>query len=253
MFRPRVIPALLLMNGGLVKTTRFSDPVYIGDPINAVKIFNDAEADELIFLDINATRSGVAPDPAVVRNIADEAFMPFGVGGGLDSLHKVKSMFDAGAEKVILNSAAVYNPELITQAASIYGSQAVVMSVDVRREETGYVVYTASGSRASVKTLNEVITNAESAGAGEIFINSIDRDGTREGYDLKLIETVASLTSLPVIACGGAGDYNDFNTAIGAGALAVAAGSIFVFVGRKKAVLINYPDREEMNEIFVHA
>jgi cyclase len=250
MFRPRVIPCLLLLDGGLVKTTQFQDPIYIGDPMNAVKIFNDAEADELIFLDIAASKTGKKLSPAIVRRIADEAFMPFGVGGGLNSLDDIKSMFDSGAEKVILNSILIKNPDLISEAAAIFGSQAIVAAIDAKASSNEYEVFTHGGSQLASGSLISLLKRYEDAGAGEIFINAIHRDGSREGFDPELIELVAANTQLPVVACGGAGSYDDFKLATHAGASAIAAGSVFVFVGRKKAVLINYPERDEMFELF---
>ena len=218
--------------------------------MNAVKIFNDAEADELIFLDIAASKTGKKLNPSIVRDIADEAFMPFGVGGGLSSLDDIKEMFDNGAEKVVLNTALAINPGLISEAAAIFGSQALVAAIDVRLSSDGYQMYGAAGTVLVPKKLEEQLRVYEEAGAGEIFINSIDHDGMRDAFDTSLIEFVAAHTSLPVIASGGAGDYDDFKKASTAGASAIAAGSVFVFVGRKKAVLLNYPDREEMFEIF---
>lgn len=250
MFRPRVIPCLLLSDAGLVKTRQFADPVYVGDPINAVRIFNDARADELIFLDIQASRQGRSVSPRVVRAISDEAFMPFAVGGGLDTTDKIRSMFDAGTEKVVLNSAAHHNPSLISEAAGIFGNQAIVVAVDVVLDHGEYRVCTHSGTRILDRSLEECIRIAESSGAGEIFINAIHRDGTRGGFDTSLIRLVSGMCRIPVIACGGAGSYSDFPVAIEAGASAVAAGSVFVFMGRKSAVLINYPEKDELLELF---
>lgn len=250
MFRPRVIPCLLLSDGGLVKTKQFDQPNYIGDPINAVKIFNDEEADELVFLDIQATKKGRCIDHKLVKEIADEAFMPFAVGGGISSISDIRNMFNAGAEKVIVNSAFVKNPELVAEAGAIFGNQAIVVSLDVRRVGDEYVVYTHSGQTKSDQSLTELLEKAERFGAGEVFINSIDNDGMCQGYDLDLIALVSEAVKLPVIACGGAGDYDHLTIATNAGASALAAGSLFVYMGRKQAVMINYPDKEELKEIF---
>lgn len=251
MYRPRVIPCLLLKDKGLVKTIKFKDPTYVGDPINAVKIFNDAKADELVFLDITATHENRITDIDVIRNIGEEAFMPFAVGGGINTIEHIKQMISAGAEKVVINTAALGNPTLLKEASEIYGRQSIVVSIDVKKEGGDYVVYTNSGSIKYSENVVDTAKNAEAAGAGEIMINSIDQDGTQEGYDLELIKLICDAVSIPVIAVGGAGGYEHFEEAVQiGGASAVAAGSLFVFIGRKRAVLINYPDKEELGEMF---
>ena len=251
MYRPRVIPCLLLKDKGLVKTIKFKDPTYVGDPINAVKIFNDAKADELVFLDITATQENRITDIEVIRNIGEEAFMPFAVGGGINNLEHVMQLISAGAEKVVINTAAVNNPSLLTEASKIYGRQSIIASIDVKREGGAFVVYTHSGSVKSPMNAIEAAQAAEEAGAGEIMINSIDRDGTQEGYDIELVKLISDSVNIPVIAVGGAGDFDHFADAVhNGGASAVAAGSLFVFIGRKRAVLINYPDSDELQEMF---
>lgn len=251
MFRPRVIPCLLLQKDGLVKTIQFKDPTYVGDPINAVKIFNDAKADELIFVDIEASKTGRSINVDLVRKIGDEAFMPFAVGGGIRTIDQVKAVFNAGAEKVIINSAAIENPDLLKQAADIYGRQSIVASIDVKKVNGQYKVVGNSGTNSTNLDPVDLAKKYETVGAGELFINSIDRDGTKEGYDIALIKAIAEKVTIPVIACGGASDWSDFKKVVDEGmASAVSAGSIFVFIGRKRAVLINYPDREELEEIF---
>ena len=252
MFRPRVIPVLLLQNGGLVKTVRFSSPVYVGDPINAVKIFNDLEADELVFLDIMASKEGRTISSELVKQIGDEAFMPFSVGGGITDVGQAAEIVALGAEKVILNTAAFESPELVSQCAELLGSQSVMVSIDVKkRQNNSYEVFIRGGAYATGSGPVEVAKKAEVLGAGEIMVNSIDKDGTREGYDVDLIRMVADSVSIPVIACGGAGNLDHLVEGYRLGhASAVAAGSIFVFVGRKHGVLINYPDRLELEELF---
>jgi imidazole glycerol-phosphate synthase subunit HisF len=250
-YRPRVIPTLLLKERGLVKTVKFDAPSYVGDPINAVKIFNDAEADELIFLDIEATRLGRLPPFELVRQIADEAFMPFAIGGGIRTLDHVRQLLDLGAEKVAINSAAD-DAALIGDASATFGAQAVVVSIDARLDADGvHRVYTRGGTQPTGVTAEDAARRAETSGAGELLVASIDRDGTGAGFDLELIARVAAAVSIPVIACGGAGSYEDLRTPIAdAGASAVAAGSLFVYVGRKRGVLINYPDQAELVELF---
>lgn len=251
MFRPRVIPCLLLKDKGLVKTVKFKDPTYVGDPMNAVKIFNDAKADELVFLDITATNDGRIPDIEVIQNIAEEAFMPFAVGGGINHIDQVRNLINAGAEKVIINTAAIENPSFLSEIAEIFGRQSIVVSIDVKNDNGNYKIFTNSGKKEHEFDLVKTAKLMEESGAGEILINSIDNDGTREGYDLELIKTVSNAVKIPVIAIGGAGNYADLSNAVMEGAAsAVAAGSLFVFIGRKRAVLINYPDAEELQELF---
>lgn len=251
MFRPRIIPVLLLLNKGLVKTIQFKNPTYVGDPMNAVKIFNDLRADELVFLDITATKENRTPPLDVLRKIADEAYMPFAAGGGVRTLDHVRSIINAGAEKVVINTSAVESPSVIEQAASVFGNQSIVVSIDAKKKGSGqYEVFTHSGGKSTALNPVDVAKRSESLGAGEIMINSIDKDGTFEGYDLDLVKQVADAVTIPVIACGGAKDYENLAEPYRAGATAVAAGSLFVFIGRKRAVLINYPDRQDMESIF---
>ena len=251
MLQTRVIPCLLLRNGGLVKTVRFKDPKYVGDPINAVRIFNDKEVDELVFLDIGATPSGKGPNFDLLADIASEAFMPFAYGGGVTTADQVKQLFALGVEKVVLNTAVATNPELVAASASLAGSSSVVVSVDVRRGLLGtYSVHVRGGQvdlrRDPVVYAREI----EQLGAGEILLNSIDRDGTQSGYDLELVERVAQAVSIPVVAAGGAGSLQHFRAAVDAGASAVAAGSFFVFHGKHRAVLITYPGYHELQALF---
>ena len=251
MLMTRVIPCLLLKGTGLVKTVRFADEVYVGDAINAVRIFNEKEIDELIFLDILATVEDRPVNEDFLRDIAGECFMPLCYGGGVHSLEQMERIFGAGVEKVAINAAAVNDPGLIEQAARRFGSQSIVVAIDVRRSWRGRAqIYTQRGSRKHGLTPLQHARQAQECGAGEIFLNSIDADGTGSGYDLELLGEVASAVSVPVIACGGAGELEHFRDAVDAGASAVAAGSMFVFHGKHRAVLITYPEVHELEELF---
>jgi cyclase len=247
MLRTRIIPILLLKDGGLVKTVKFSKERYIGDPINAVKIFNVKEADELVLLDISATKKGCGPNFDEIREIVSEAFMPIGYGGGISTLNQIEELFNLGVEKVILNSAAIENMELISFAADIFGSQSIVVSIDVKRNLFGgYSVYTHSGTKKNKMSLDEILKSIQIAGAGELVINSIDNDGMMKGYDYDLIKAVSSKIEIPLVCVGGAGSVLDFRQAISAGASAVGAGSMFIYQGVHKAVLISYVPFEQL-------
>ena len=236
MLQVRVIPALLLHNAGLVKTVKFRRPNYIGDPINAIKIFNEKAVDKLAILDISATRENRGPSFTVIEEIATECFMPLGYGGGITTVDDIKRVLATGVEKVILNSAALSGPQLVEAAAR----QVRTGMVSMVRQAGGYEIYGAGGTHATGLNPSEFAKHVQDAGAGEILINSIDRDGTCEGYDLALIGSVAEAVRIPVIACGGAGRLEHFRQAVDAGASAVAAGSMFVYVGKHRAVtLIN--------------
>jgi cyclase len=250
MLHARVIPCLLMRSGGLVKTVRFKNPRYVGDPINAVRIFNEKEVDELVFLDIGAAARG-AIDFALLADIATEAFMPFAYGGGIASIDHVKRLYALGIEKVVLNTAAADRPQFVAEVAALAGSSGVVVSIDVRRNWLGkYTVCVACGTRDLKREPAEYAREMERLGAGEILLNAIDRDGTREGYDLALVRQVAEAVSIPVVASGGAGRLHDFRQAAAAGASGLAAGSMFVFHGKHDAVLITYPDHEELKSLF---
>jgi cyclase len=240
---PRVIPCLLLRDRGLVKTVQFKKDTYIGDPVNAVRIFNDKEVDELILLDIDATREGRGPDFEVIAEIAGECFMPVAYGGGIRSFAEVREVIRSGVEKVVINSSSYRSQQVIAEASAVYGSQAVVGAVDARKTFLGgHKAYSCSGTTEESTKLMDHIAALVAAGAGEIFLNSIDRDGMMNGYDIELIRKVTAATRVPIIASGGAGSVQDLVQAVReGGASAVAAGSIFVFHGKHKAVLINYP------------
>jgi imidazole glycerol-phosphate synthase subunit HisF len=250
MLRHRVIPVLLLKNNGLVKTIRFKDPVYLGDPINAVKIFNEKEVDELILLDITATNEKREPNYRRIEDIVSESFMPIAYGGGITKLEQIEKLFKLGIEKVILNSIAHSNPALIKQATQIFGNQSIVVAIDIKKDFFGKInIFTHSGYRKQRIDLIQFLHLIEDLGTGEIFINSIDRDGTMKGYDINLIKQVSENVSVPVIASGGAGKIEDFLEAIEAGASAVSAGAMFVFQGIYRAVLISYPRYEELEKL----
>jgi cyclase len=251
MLRTRVIPCLLLKNNGLVKTVKFKDPKYVGDPINAVKIFNDKEVDELIFLDITATIENRRPNFKLISDIASECFMPFSYGGGIRDLSDAKNLFSLGIEKIIVNSYAHENVSFLKEASELFGSQSVVVSMDIRKNLFGkYEVFTQSGTKNTKLDPISFAKKVESMGAGEICLNSIDRDGTMKGYDIELIKQVSESVSIPIIASGGCGKIEDFRDAvINGGASGVAAGSIFVFHGKHRAVLISYPPINELDKV----
>ena len=252
MFRPRIIPVLLLKDKGLVKSIKFKKYKYIGDPINAVKIFNDLETDELMFLDITATNENRTISTELVKNIGDEAFMPFAVGGGIRSVEKIKNILGAGAEKVVINSYSVLNPELIAEASKLFGKQSIMISIDVKKNFWGqYKICIKSGKKSTKIDPVKHAIEVEKLGAGEILINSIDHDGTMSGYDIELAKSIVDAVSIPVIVCGGAGKLEDLKNAFyEANASALAAGSMFVFHGPRRAVLVNYPERNELEKLF---
>jgi cyclase len=249
MKRIRVIPSLLIQKGGLVKSVKFKDHKYVGDPINAVKIFNDKEVDELVLLDISATAEKRGPQLKFIIEIASEAFMPMAYGGGINSIEQIRSLITGGIEKVVLNTAAFDDPTLITQAAEFAGSQSVVVSMDVKKNLWGkYQVYVNNGTRSTKMDPVSYAKKMESLGAGEIILMAIDRDGSFQGYDLELIKLVSEAVSIPVVAIGGSATVEDFGNAIKAGASAVSAGSQFVFQRPHRAVLISYPSQKELKE-----
>ena len=249
MRRIRVIPVLLVQRGGLVKSVKFKDHKYVGDPINAVKIFNDKEVDELVILDISATSERRPPDMARIREITAEAFMPVAYGGGITRMQEIDSLINSGVEKVILNSCTASNVSLVREASEVIGSQSVAVSIDVKKKWFGkYRVYTENGSRSTEQDPVHHARAVVDAGAGEIILQSIDRDGSFKGYDLELIGMVSKAVKVPVVALGGAGGIDDFTNAIQHGASAVAAGSVFVFQGPHRAVLISYPSQQQLKE-----
>lgn len=248
----RIIPCLLLRNNGLVKTVKFRESTYIGDPINTVKIFNEKEVDELFFLDIDATKLKKEPPYELIHNIASECFMPFAYGGGIHSLHQIERIIKSGAEKVIINTHAFLVENFLKEAVSQFGSSTIAVSIDVKKEFLrGNMVYIKGGSQSTGINPVDYAKRIEGEGAGEILINSIERDGVMEGYDIELIKSISNSVKIPIIACGGAGKLNDFSLAVKqGGASAVAAGSFFVFHGKRRAVLITYPTYSEISDLF---
>jgi imidazole glycerol-phosphate synthase subunit HisF len=253
MLIPRVMPCLLLNNGSLVKTVKFKDPGYIGDPINAIRIYNEKEVDELIFLDITATAENRQPPYSTLSEIASECFMPVTYGGGIKSVEEIRKILSLGIEKTSLNSIAVESPEFVREAAEAFGSSTIVVSIDVRQKLFGgFEVCTHGGRKKTGLDPVKFAIEMEKMGAGEILLTSIDRDGTQEGYNIDLIKSVTEAVGVPVIACGGAGNLEDFRLAVvDGGASACAAGSMVVYFGRNRAVLINFPFRKELDELFL--
>ena len=250
MLRTRVMPCLLLQGESLVKTVKFKKLNYIGDAINTVRIFNQMEVDELIFLDIQATVERRKPPFEIIQDIASECFMPFAYGGGIRDLDDIKRIFSIGVEKIVINSYAYEHPEFITLAADKFGSQSIIVSIDSKKNFWGkYEVFTQRGRKKTKMSPIEYAQKMERLGAGEIFINSIEKDGTWDGYDITLIQDVSAAVKIPVIACGGAGSIADLGKAVKeGGASAVAAGSLFVYQAKDLGVLINFPEQAELQK-----
>lgn len=256
MLRPRIIPCLLVQDGGLVKTVKFKDPKYVGDPINAVKIFNEKRADELIVVDIDATAKGLEPNYKMISHLAMECRMPLCYGGGVRTAEQAKKIVSLGVEKVAISAAALEDMSLITKMAEEIGSQSVVVVLDVKKRLLGrtFDVWTHNGTRNTKREFIEVAQEAERLGAGEIVVNSIDDDGKMSGYDIALIKKLRESVKIPVTVLGGAGSLNDISKVIQeCGTVGVAAGSLFVFKGPYKAVLINYPDLRQKDDLIKSA
>ncbi len=252
MLKPRIIPCLLVHNKGLVKTVNFKDPKYVGDPLNAVKIFNEKEVDELMVLDIDASAENRGPDFTLIKNLAAECRMPLCYGGGVNSIDQAIQIINLGAEKVALSNAIVNNPQLINHIAKAVGTQSVVAVLDIKK--TGflkkYEIFTINGTKATGLKPVDFAKQVEELGAGEIVINSIDKDGLMTGYDIELISKIREAVNIPISVLGGAGSIEDISDLIKKfGVIGAAAGSIFVFKGKYKAVLINYPNRAEKAEL----
>ena len=248
MFRPRVIPVLLLKNNGLVKSKCFKDFRYIGDPINAVKIFNDLRADELVFLDIDATREKRVVSLDLIKDIGEEANMPFAVGGGIRSIKDIKNTIAAGAEKVIINSFAAENPDFIKEASDTFGSSTIVVCLDVKKKFLGKEqTWILNGTKNTGYSPTDFAKLMEEKGAGEIIVQSIEKDGTMSGYDIDLVERISKAVRVPVVALGGAGTMEHLKDVYIKGhANGLAAGSLFVYQGSKRGVLINYPNKNDL-------
>lgn len=251
MLKKRIIPTLLLNGSGLYKTTKFKNPVYLGDAINVAKIFNEKYVDELLVFDITASNENREPDYELIKSITSSCFMPVGYGGGINSMEIAKKLFSVGVEKICLNTSALKNPDLINELANTFGNQSVVVSLNIQRNWLGKInIVDNQLKKVEVKDIIEFIKHFEHLGAGEIFINDVDNEGTMKGYDLDFIGTIASELNVPLIACGGAGNKDDIkmllkNTKVSA----AAAGSIFVYNGPRKAVLISYLEPSELKEI----
>jgi len=254
MLRTRVMPCLLLRNRGLVKTTGFKNPRYVGDPINTVRIFNEKEVDELIFLDITATVERRKPQFDLLEDIASECFMPVAYGGGVRELADMQTLFGLGVEKIAINSFTAEDLTFLRRAADQFGSQSVIGSMDVKRKRLGgYEVLTHGGRQRTRLDPVRYATQLATHGTGEILLTSIDRDGTMAGYDLELLRQVTNAVNIPVIACGGAGELADLGRAVHEGdAAAVAAGSLFVYQGKQRGVLINFPTKAELRLVLEH-
>ena len=249
--RPRVIPVLLLQNGKLVKTFKFKQAKYVGDPINAVKIFNEKEVDELILLDISSSINGNEPNYKLIHKIVSEAFMPVGYGGGIQNSEQAKRIFDLGIEKVIINTALQHHPDLVTNISSVYGSSSMVCGIDYKKNIFGRnKVYFRGGSLRSAYDPVDWAIKLQDIGAGEIFLNNIDREGTYSGYDFDMLSRIALKVNLPVVISGGASDNNDFKKAVQCGASGMAAGSMFIYKRPHNAVLISYPSNDEIKKIY---
>jgi cyclase len=251
MLKNRVIPCLLLRNGGLVKTLKFSDPKYVGDPINAIRIFNDKEVDELMVLDITASKENKEPNYDLIEQFASECFMPLCYGGGIKTKEQAQRIFTLGVEKVCIQTAALDNMKLVSDLAAQYGNQSILVSIDVKKDWLGKAkLYSAATGKTLSKNWVEHMNDAIKAGAGEIVLNAVDRDGTLKGMDLDLIKQASKVIGVPLVAVGGAGSLQDIKAAIDAGASAVSAGAFFVFQGPHRAVLITYPRYKELEQLF---
>lgn len=240
----RIIPCLLLKDGSLVKTVKFKNPTYIGDPINTIRIFNELEVDELFFLDICASRNNNKIDYEILKDIANECFMPLGYGGGIKSLEQAKKIFNIGFEKIILNTSAILNRELLLELVQYFGSQAIVVSIDVRKNILGkYYVYSHSGENKTTLDPYKWVKELEKIGIGEIFLTSINQEGTWKGFDIPLIKLISNVINIPLIAHGGAGNIDHIKEAVFKGhSSAVALGSMVVYQKKDMGVLINFPD-----------
>jgi len=252
MLRPRIIPSLLVHENGLVKTVNFKNPKYVGDPINAVKIFNEKAVDELAVFDIDATILGKEPNYSLIERLASQSMMPLCYGGGVKTVEQAQRIFSLGIEKIALSSSVLQNPNLITEISDRVGSQSVIVVLDIKKKLLGgYEVYTHNGKKATGINPFKFAEEAQKLGAGEIVINSIDKDGVMKGYDMDLIAKIREKITVPMTVLGGAGSLEDIEKVIDKhGVIGVAAGSLFVFKGPYKAVLINYPTQLEKNRIF---
>lgn len=253
MLRSRITPCLLVHKKGLVKTTQFKDPKYVGAPINAVKIFNEKKVDELIVLDIDATVEQRGPDYELIENLAIECRMPFCYGGGVTTVEQAKKIISLGAEKVALSSTAIYNTKILKEIGEAVGIQSVVVVLDIKKKKLfgGYEIVTHNGKKVAGLNLNDFLKELSKIGIGELVINSVDNDGKMEGFDFKLFDLIREQTEMPMTILGGVGKLEDIKDAIGRyKTIGVSAGSFFVFKGKYRAVLINYPNLEERKALY---
>lgn len=245
--RPRIIPVLLMDDRDLIKTVQFKRRTYLGDPVNAVKIFNRKDVDELVILDIGAAKKNRAPDFEILKDIASEAFMPLSYGGGITTVDQARKLAQIGYEKVVINTQLIRNPALVREIAGLLGSQSVVASIDAKLVKGTYMCVIKDGNETIKISPKTLAVRAERLGCGEIFLNSVDRDGMMTGYDIGLVKNVAQAVNIPVTACGGAGGVKDLKEVLESGkAHGAAGGSMFVYYGRLKAVLITMPSEEEL-------
>jgi imidazole glycerol-phosphate synthase subunit HisF len=255
MLRPRIIPCLLVQNKGLVKTVKFGDPKYVGDPINAVRIFNEKEVDELMVIDIDATAQNREPDYKMIQNLAAECRMPLCYGGGIKTVEQAQKIFSLGVEKIAISSLAVNSPEIITEIAKRVGNQSVIVVIDVKKRGLlgKYEVHTHNGSKKTGIDPTIFASQVQELGAGEIVVNSIDQDGLMKGYDFNIIDKIRKVITIPMTVLGGAGTIDDIGKLIKKhGIIGAAAGSLFVFKGKYRAVLINYPNPSEKQQLLTN-
>ena len=252
MLRTRVMPCILLKNGRLVKTVKFQNDKYVGDLLNAVRIYNQKEVDELVVFDISRTTSGQLIDFDLIQKMAAQCFMPVCYGGGVKTLNDFKTLFTLGVEKVSVSSLLFDNPEVVRDAVSIYGSQSIVATIDLVKPlfRSRYVIKTHSGRKKRAVLTSEIIAYCEDLGVGEIILTSIDHEGQGKGYDYELVKQISHSVNIPVVISGGAGQLDDFKKAVDSGASAVAAGDMFTFYGKHRAVLITYPEYEQLTNLF---
>lgn len=252
MLQTRVIPVLLIHKKGLYKTTKFKQAKYVGDPINAIKIFNEKEVDELILLDIDASKEGREPDYKMIEKVASECFMPLCYGGGVKSIDQIRKIFSLGVEKISLNHCTLTDSRLIEEASAVFGSQSIVGTVNIKKSFFGkHKLYNHVSKKTLSKPIKTFLTELINKGVGEIFINDVDNDGVMEGFNVELLKELSSNLSVPIICCGGAGTLEHCRSVIAqTDASAVSAGSMFVFQGKHRAVLITYPERNKLDLLF---
>lgn len=250
--RPRVIPTLLVEDGELVKTIQFKNSIYLGDPINTVRLLNDMEVDELVVLDISASKQDKGPNFSLVEDIRNEAFMPLAYGGGIHTVSQVQDLISMGVEKVSLNKTLLDNPNIVKEASQLIGSQSIIGSIDIKKSLFGkYKIFSHTDKKYLQSDLAGYLETLETLGVGELLINLVDRDGTWKGYDLNFVEDIARYVNVPLVICGGASSLDDLKLVTLSGADAAAAGSLFSFQGKDQGVLTNYPSSGELDKLFI--